>query len=69
MGSLMGRMSQIALANMAHYYLTKGKISLCTECLREILDEFNNENLNRTLNAENINQNTPIKSPNTNSNN
>lgn len=64
----MGRVSQIALANMAYYYLTKGKISLCAECLREILDEFNNENLNRTLNAENINQNTPIKSPNTNSN-
>lgn len=64
----MGKISQIALANMAHYYLTKGKISLCAECLREILNEFDNENLTRTLNAENINQNTSIKSPNTNSN-
>lgn len=49
----MEKTSQIALANMAYYYLTKGRITLAINCLEELSKELNN--------AENINKNSSIK--------
>lgn len=37
----MGITSNIALAKMAHYWLSKGKLSNATECLEELLTELN----------------------------
>lgn len=49
----------IALANMAHYWIGKGKIANTYECLNQIIEELNKPDKKElTTNTTNSNNNT-----------
>lgn len=65
----MGITSNIALAEMAHYWICKGKLSNATKCLEELLTELEKgelKNEKTILKTETI-ENTNTKTKNNNS--